>query len=147
MQVVIKLPAAAAGSQLFRLESCPLEGHAPSRLALRRSPRLRPVFESVAGCRPATIAETLRTVVAEKSWPGLKGYLLKSFFGDSKNKFAIVWLFKTVEDRNRNFNADGSANELEKAAREKVKPIEEKLKKMYGNYTVQYTHEDDWVVQ
>src|SRR2546430_14100263 len=51
----------------------------------------------------------------EKSWPGLKGYLLKSFFGDSKNKFAIVWLFKTVEDRNRNFNADGSANELEKA--------------------------------
>ena len=83
----------------------------------------------------------------EKSWPGLKGYLLKSFFGDSKNKFAIVWLFKTVEDRNRNFNADGSANELEKAAREKVKPIEEKLKKMYGNYTVQYTHEDDWVVQ
>ena len=83
----------------------------------------------------------------EKNWPGLKGYLLKSFFSDSKNKFAIIWLFKTVEDRNRNFNADGSANELEKAALEKVKPIEEKLKKMYGSYTVQYTHEDDWVVQ
>ena len=83
----------------------------------------------------------------EKNWPGLKGYLLKSFFSDSKNKFAIVWLFKTVEDRNRNFNPDGSANELEKAALEKVKPMEEKLKKMYGNYTVQYTHEDDWVVQ
>jgi hypothetical protein len=83
----------------------------------------------------------------EKSWPGLKGYLLKSFFSDSKNKFVIVWLFKTVEDRNRNFNADGSPNELEKAALQKVKPIEEKLKKMYGSYTVQYTHEDDWVVQ
>src|SRR5438034_8338539 len=26
----------------------------------------------------------------EKAWPGLKGYLLKSFFRDSKNKFAIV---------------------------------------------------------
>jgi hypothetical protein len=83
----------------------------------------------------------------EKSWPGLKGYFLRSFFSDSKNRFAIVWLFKTVEDRNRNFNPDGSANQLEKAAREKVKPIEEQLKKMYGSYTVQYTHEDDWVVE
>jgi hypothetical protein len=82
----------------------------------------------------------------EKNWPGLKGYLLKSFFEDSKNKFAIVWLFKTVADRNRNFNADGTANELEKAALEKVKPVEEKLKK-YGTYTVEYKHEDDWVVQ
>lgn len=83
----------------------------------------------------------------EKNWPGLKGYLLRSFFSDSKNKFAIVWLFKTVEDRNRYFNADGSANELEKAAYAKVKPIEDKLKDMYGSYSVQYTHEDDWVVQ
>ena len=83
----------------------------------------------------------------EKNWPGLKGYVLKSFFSDSKNKFAIFWLFKTVEDRNRNFNADDTPNELEKAALAKVKPIEEKLKKLYGNYTIQYTHEDDWVVQ
>jgi len=83
----------------------------------------------------------------EKNWAGLKGYLLKSFWGDSKNKFAIVWLFKTEADRNRNFDADGKANELEKAALEKVKPIEEKLKNMYGTYTVEYTHEDDWVVQ
>src|SRR5215813_14340509 len=83
----------------------------------------------------------------EKNWPGLKGYLLKSFFSDSKNKFAIIWLFKTVEDRNRNFNPDGTANELERAGLAKVKPIEDKLKKLYGNYTVEYTHEDDWVVQ
>ena len=83
----------------------------------------------------------------EKNWPGLKGYLLKSFFPDAKNKFAIVWLFKTVEDRNRNFNSDGTANQLEKAALEKVKPMEDKLKRLYGAYTVQYTREDDWVVQ
>ena len=82
----------------------------------------------------------------EKNWPGLKGYLVKSFFDDSKNKFAIIWLFRTVADRNRNFNADGTANELERAALEKVKPVEEKLKK-YGTYTVEYKHEDDWVVQ
>jgi len=83
----------------------------------------------------------------EKNWPGLKGYLLKAFDGQSKNKFAIVWLFKTEADRNRNFDADGKANELEKAALEKVKPIEDKLKKLYGTYTVQYAKEDDWVVQ
>ena len=83
----------------------------------------------------------------EKNWPGLKGYLLKAFDRESKNKFAVVWLFKTEADRNRNFDADGKANELEKAALEKVKPIEEKLKKLFGTYTVQYAKEDDWVVQ
>jgi hypothetical protein len=83
----------------------------------------------------------------EKNWPGLEGYLLKSFFSDSKNKFAVVWLFKTVEYRNRNFNPDGTSNELERAAHARVEPIEDKLKEMYGSYTVQYTHEDDWVVQ
>ena len=83
----------------------------------------------------------------ERNWPGLRGYLLKSFFADSQNKFAIIWLFKTVADRNRNFDANGRANELERAALQKVKPIEDKLKKLYGTYTVKYTHEDDWVVQ
>ncbi len=83
----------------------------------------------------------------EKNWPGLKGYLLKSFQDGHKDRLAIVWQFKTVEDRNRNFDASGKANELEKAALEKVRPFEEKFKKTYGAYTVQYTPEDDWVVQ
>jgi hypothetical protein len=83
----------------------------------------------------------------ERNWPGLKGYLLKSFFADSQNEFAIIWLFKTVADRNRNFDANGRANELEHAALQKVKPIEDRLKQLYGTYTVKYTHEDDWVVQ
>lgn len=83
----------------------------------------------------------------EKNWPGLKGYLLKSFFRDSRNQFAIVWLFDTVDDRNRNFDTNDRANDLEKAALEKVKPYEDELKKRYGAYTVSYTHQDDWVVQ
>jgi|SRR5882724_9374419 len=80
----------------------------------------------------------------EKYWPGLKGYLVKSVRGEYKDRFAIVWLFKTEADRNRNFDANGKANELEKAALEKVKPIEERLKNEYGTYTVKYM--DDWVV-
>src|SRR5262249_41037826 len=43
--------------------------------------------------------------VYEKNWPGLKGYVLKPFFSDAKNQLAIVWLFRTVADRNRYFDA------------------------------------------
>jgi hypothetical protein len=80
----------------------------------------------------------------EKNWSGLKSYLLKSARGPNKNSFAIMWLFKTEATRDKYFNADGTPNELEKEALEKVKPIEEKLKK-YGTYTIKYM--DDWVVQ
>jgi len=80
----------------------------------------------------------------EKTWVGLKGYLVRSVRGEYKNSFAIVWLFESEAARDRYFNADGTMNELEKAANEKVKPIEEELKK-YGAYTIQY--KDDWVVQ
>jgi len=80
----------------------------------------------------------------EKSWTGLKGYLVKSVRGEYKNSFGIVWLFESEAARDKYFNADGSPNELEKAAFEKVKAIEEELKK-YGTYTIKYL--DDWVVQ
>src|SRR5258708_1223934 len=73
----------------------------------------------------------------EKQWTGLRGYLVKSARGEYKDRFAIVWLFKTEAVRDKYFNADGTANELEKAALEKVKQIEERLKK-YGTYTVNY---------
>src|SRR5690349_19572002 len=60
----------------------------------------------------------VREVLPEyaKNWPGLQGYLLKPFFRDARNQFAIVWLFRTVADRNRNFDANDKANELERAA-------------------------------
>jgi hypothetical protein len=83
----------------------------------------------------------------EKNWPGLRGYMLRPFFRDAKNQFAIVWLFATVEDRNRNFDAQDRANDLERAALAKVKPFEDRFKAQYGDYTVTYTHDDDWVVQ
>jgi hypothetical protein len=80
----------------------------------------------------------------EKAWIGLKGYLVKSF--KHENSFAIIWLFESEAARNKYFTADDKPNELEKAAYEKVKPIEEELKK-YGTYTIAYKDEDDWVVQ
>jgi len=80
----------------------------------------------------------------EKHWDGLKGYLLKSARGEYKNRFAITWMFKTEAIRNKYFNADDTPNDLEKAAWEKVKPIQKELEK-YGTYTVKYM--DDWIVQ
>jgi hypothetical protein len=80
----------------------------------------------------------------EKQWVGLKGYLVKSVRGDHKDGYAIVWVFDTEKARDRYFNADGTPNDLEKIAFEKVKPIEEKLAR-YGTYTIDY--KDDWVVQ
>jgi hypothetical protein len=80
----------------------------------------------------------------EKAWVGLKGYLLRSF--RDKNSFAIVWLFESEAARNKYFTADDKANEFERAAYQKVKPIEEELKK-YGIYTVDYKNDDDWVVR
>ena len=80
----------------------------------------------------------------EKHWDGLKGYLLQSVRGEYKNGFAIMWIFKTEAIRNKYFNTDGTPNDLEIAAMEKVKPIEKALEK-YGTYTVKYM--DDWIVQ
>jgi hypothetical protein len=80
----------------------------------------------------------------EKHWVGLKGYLVKSVRGDHKDHYAIVWVFDTEKARDGYFNADGTPNDLEKVAFEKVKPIEEKLAR-YGTYTIDY--KDDWVVQ
>ena len=80
----------------------------------------------------------------EKNWTGLKGYLVKSVRGEYSNKFAIVWLFESEAARDKYFNKDGTMNDLEKSAMERVKPVEEELKK-YGTYTIKYM--DDWVVQ
>ncbi|HEV8513531.1 MAG TPA: hypothetical protein VGQ59_09645 [Cyclobacteriaceae bacterium] len=80
----------------------------------------------------------------EKNWVGLKGYLVKSVRGDYKDRFFVVWLFESEKARDKYFNADGTPNDLEKAAFERVGPVEEKLKK-FGTYTIKYT--DDFVVQ
>ena len=80
----------------------------------------------------------------EKQWIGLRAYLLNSVRGPYKNSFAIVWLFETEAARDKYFNTDGTPNDLEKSALEKVKPIEKELEK-YGTYTIKYM--DDWVVQ
>jgi hypothetical protein len=82
----------------------------------------------------------------ERNWRGLRAYLLRSFFHDAPNKLAVVWLFRTVEDRNRNFDANDRANALERASLAKVQPVVDSLKALYGDFTVEYSHQDDWVV-
>lgn len=83
----------------------------------------------------------------ERQWPGLRAFLLRPFSPKAGNQFAIVWLFQSVAHRNRYFSPDGKANARELAAREGVKPIEAELKAKFGDYTVRYTDDDDWVIQ
>lgn len=80
----------------------------------------------------------------EKHWIGLKGHLIKSVRGEFKGKFAIVWVFFNEPTRDYYFTKEDKANELEIVALDKVKPIEEQLKKKFGSYSVTYM--DDWVV-
>jgi hypothetical protein len=81
----------------------------------------------------------------EKQWVGLRGYLVQSARGPSKNRLAIVWLFESEAARDRYFTPGDKPNDLEKAALAAIKPIEESLLQAYGSYTI--TYQDDWVVQ
>jgi hypothetical protein len=81
----------------------------------------------------------------EKHWLGLKAYVVKSVRGEYPGKLAVIWVFATEPTRHHYFNADGTPNQLELDNFEKVKPIEEELKKRFGTYTISY--KDDWVVE
>jgi len=80
----------------------------------------------------------------EKAWVGLHAYLVRSVRGEFKNRLAVMWLFASEAARDRYFDADGTANALETAAQERVRPFEETLAQI-GTYTLEYR--DDWVVQ
>jgi len=81
----------------------------------------------------------------EEAWLGLQGYLIKSVRGEYKNRFGIIWIFATEPTRDYYFNEDDTMNQRELDNIEKVKPIEEELKKKYGSYTITYM--DDWIIQ
>lgn len=70
-------------------------------------------------------------------------YLAKGIRGEDVNSFAFIYVFKSEKNRDKYFNADGSANDAGNAVNEKMQPTMDKLRKL-GTFTVKYT---DWVVQ
>lgn len=79
----------------------------------------------------------------EQAFNGMKGSFVKARRGEHENKYGIIWIVKTEEDRDKYFNSDGSFNEAGKAAIDKIANEEKELEKI-ATVTSVFT---DWIVQ
>lgn len=87
----------------------------------------------------------IKTYIPEfqKVRPEWKGYLTKGVRGENANSIGMIIVIKSEKDRDKYYNADGTANELGTKASEKMKPFIDELEKL-GTWTSKYT---DWVIQ
>ena len=79
----------------------------------------------------------------EKSFPGWNAYLVKSIRGENENKFGVIYVIESEDDRNKYYNEDGSNNELGNSIMEKLQPIMTESNQL-GIWTTEY---NDWLVQ
>jgi hypothetical protein len=77
----------------------------------------------------------------EKSFPGVKGFTMKGDRGKDANELGSIWLFESVELRDKYFN-EGSPTELGASAMQEVAPVIEEFNKL-GTQVREYT---DWVI-
>jgi hypothetical protein len=78
----------------------------------------------------------------EKNYPGWKAYIVKGIRGENNNSFGLIYVIKSEKDRDKYYNADGSASELGKSVTEKLQPVLDEAAKL-GTFTTKYT---DWVI-
>ena len=79
----------------------------------------------------------------EKDFPGWNAYLVKGIRGENENKFGLIYVIDSEDDRNKYYNEDGSNNELGNSIMEKIQPIMTELSQL-GTWTTEYT---DWLVK
>ena len=79
----------------------------------------------------------------EKHFAGVKSFVMKGDRGEYENGIAYLWFFKTVEDRDIYFTAEGGLTEKGMAAQVKLQPLVEEGAKL-GTYTTTHT---DWIIQ
>ncbi len=79
----------------------------------------------------------------EKHFPGGRFFILKGRTGEGADCYGWLFVFESVEVRDKYFKADGSYTELGQANLEKMQPVIERGSK-FGEYTTTYT---DWVIQ
>ncbi len=79
----------------------------------------------------------------EHAFKEFKGSFIKSRRGEHANKYGILWIVKTEQDRDQYFNSDGKLNEVGKAAMAKIADVEKELEKIATTSSV-FT---DWIVQ
>jgi hypothetical protein len=79
----------------------------------------------------------------EKDVPNMKVYLLKGLRGENMNSYGLIYIFKSSQERDKYYNADGTDTELGKSVNAKIQPVMDELEKL-GSSTAKYT---DWIVQ
>lgn len=79
----------------------------------------------------------------QKSYQGIKGYLLHGVRGENIDSFGILWVFENEASRDKFFGKDGKPTALGTAASEKLAPLNKEREKL-GTFTSKYT---DWLVQ
>ena len=79
----------------------------------------------------------------ETNFPGWKAYLVKGIRGENENKFGVIYVIDSEEDRDLLYNEDGSNSELGKSIMEKIQPVIDQSNQL-ASWTSVYT---DWIVQ
>jgi hypothetical protein len=74
----------------------------------------------------------------KKNFPGMKFCIMKGERGERTGKYIEFLVFKSVEERNRWFPEKGKSSEETKQALNKMREIQDRMKKMYSS--VKYTH-------
>jgi hypothetical protein len=80
---------------------------------------------------------------SEKQFPGVKNYLLEGLSGKNEHEYTFMVIFDSEKEKEKYYNADGSATVLKKEADEKLKPIMEEFSKL-GTMSAKYV---GWVIQ
>lgn len=79
----------------------------------------------------------------ETNFPGWKAYLVKGIRGENENKFGVIYVISSEEDRDVLYNEDGSNTELGRTIMQKLQPVIDQSNQL-GSWTSVYT---DWIVQ
>ena len=79
----------------------------------------------------------------EESFPGLKLYVVKGIRGKDENSFGLLFMFDSVETRDKYWPKMGESSELAQQYFDKLRPTTDELQKL-GSWSSIHT---DWVVQ
>jgi len=79
----------------------------------------------------------------EESFPGLKLRVLKGIRGEHENSFGLLFMFDSVETRDKYWPKMGESSELAQQCFDKLRPTTDELQKL-GSWSSIHT---DWVVQ
>jgi hypothetical protein len=79
----------------------------------------------------------------EKTHSGWKWYPIKRIRGDKSATYGVMAVISSVKERDKYYNADGSENELEKAANKITEPVWKEVEKLGTMLADRYI---DWLV-